>query len=83
MNQYRVECSRSKDDVDDEPRVAQVFASDPSQAEQLCKDDLSGKGYDVFRAELVWENHSPGPARIHGYEGEGRGPFSWGKPEST
>ena len=37
MNLIAVQCSRSTDDEDSEPRIGVVIADDPAEAERLCE----------------------------------------------
>jgi hypothetical protein len=78
MNVVTVECRRSLESDDDmEPRIAIAIASDLAEAERLCQLKYGREGFDKFKAEMVVERWSDGPARVLGYEGQ-RGAFTWG-----
>ena len=76
MNFYRVAHQHTRDDEDDEPRVAAVVAESAEQAEKLCQTAYAADGYIRFE---VWDSIEglafPGPARIMGLEGAPA--FSW------
>jgi hypothetical protein len=76
MKLITVNCSRSRAEADDEPRVGVAIANDPSEAEQLCRREYEGEGYSRFEAKDIIEGEFAGPARVLGYTGQNPS-FSW------
>jgi hypothetical protein len=72
MNLIAVQCRRSSDDEDGEPRVGVTIASSPDEAAGLIRN-LEGCT-EVTVAGIV-EGNFPGPARVLGFTGQKS--FSW------
>jgi hypothetical protein len=76
MNLIAVQCRRSTDEKDDEPRIGVVIADGRAETEQLCKAMYAGEGFNRFEATTVVEGMFGGPARVLGYTGQ-KGAFGW------
>ena len=76
MNLIAVQCTRSTDDEDSEPRSGIVIADDPTEAERLCEALYAQEGFDRFAAQTVVKGAFGGPVRVLGYTGQ-KGVFGW------
>jgi hypothetical protein len=75
MNLIAVQCSRSSEVEDDEPRLGVSIASSPDEAADLFRNASDLDGCTVFTVAAVVEGNFPGPARVLGYTGQKS--FSW------
>jgi hypothetical protein len=64
-----VDCVRTTDQDDDEPRRIVTIASDEAEAEQLCRDEFAGVNFMRFDVQDPIEGPFPGPARVLYYDG--------------
>ena len=64
-----VDCSRATGDCDDEPKCCVVIASDKTEAERLCRDELASDGFTRFIVQEAKEWPCGGLARVLYYDG--------------
>jgi hypothetical protein len=70
MNLITVQCSRSSEVEDDEPRLGVSIASSPDEAASFFRNASDLGGYTVFTVAEVVEGNFAGPARVLGYTGQ-------------